>query len=69
MAHSLGLHVVAEGVETRGQADFLRAAGCQKLQGYLFGRPATADALDLLLQRGRPALSVQQDSAEESLVV
>jgi diguanylate cyclase (GGDEF)-like protein len=39
MAHALGLTVVAEGVETPQQAEFLRAAGCDILQGYLLGRP------------------------------
>lgn len=43
MAATLGLKVVAEGVETRAQADFLLAHGCQSLQGYLFSRPAPAD--------------------------
>lgn len=43
MAATLGLKVVAEGVETRAQADFLVAHGCQSLQGYLFSRPAPAD--------------------------
>jgi EAL domain-containing protein (putative c-di-GMP-specific phosphodiesterase class I) len=40
LAEALGMEVVAEGVETRKQAAFLRKAGCQKLQGFLFGRPA-----------------------------
>ncbi|SEO52941.1 diguanylate cyclase (GGDEF) domain-containing protein [Duganella sp. CF517] len=39
MAGHLGLHVVAEGVETRAQADFLIGHGCPCLQGYLYGRP------------------------------
>jgi EAL domain-containing protein (putative c-di-GMP-specific phosphodiesterase class I) len=39
MARELGLSVVAEGVETREQADFLVAHGCDRLQGYLFARP------------------------------
>ncbi|MBY0466794.1 MAG: bifunctional diguanylate cyclase/phosphodiesterase [Burkholderiales bacterium] len=44
MAGTLGLTVVAEGVETRAQADFLLAHGCHSLQGYLFSRPAPVDA-------------------------
>jgi diguanylate cyclase (GGDEF)-like protein/PAS domain S-box-containing protein len=39
MAHALKLDVVAEGVETGAQAEFLRATGCGVAQGYLFGRP------------------------------
>ena len=49
MARQMGLRVVAEGVETRAQADFLAAHGCHALQGYLLGRPAPLPALlDLL---------------------
>lgn len=50
MAHSLKLHVIAEGVETEAQADFLRASGCEQAQGYLFGRPVPADEFTQLLQ-------------------
>jgi len=42
MARSLGIEVVAEGVETIGQAEILRRLGCHYLQGYLYGRPADA---------------------------
>jgi EAL domain-containing protein (putative c-di-GMP-specific phosphodiesterase class I) len=38
MAHALGLEVLAEGVETAPQAEFLRDCGCEYAQGYLFGR-------------------------------
>ena len=42
MARSLGLHVVAEGVETRQQLEFLRDHDCDDFQGYLLSRPITA---------------------------
>ncbi|MFM0392791.1 putative bifunctional diguanylate cyclase/phosphodiesterase [Paraburkholderia phytofirmans] len=43
MAHACSMTVTAEGVETREQAAALREMGCDMLQGYLFGRPASAD--------------------------
>jgi EAL domain-containing protein (putative c-di-GMP-specific phosphodiesterase class I) len=39
LGSSLGMSLVAEGVEDGSQADALHAAGCQYAQGYLFGRP------------------------------
>ncbi len=45
LGHALDLHVVAEGVETRVQREALGAMGCQLAQGYLFGRPETAEAV------------------------
>jgi EAL domain-containing protein (putative c-di-GMP-specific phosphodiesterase class I) len=39
LAHSLGLGVIAEGVETQGQRDFLAASNCHDYQGYYFSRP------------------------------
>ena len=49
MGHSLGLHVVAEGVERRDQLDFLRAEGCDEYQGYYFAKPLPEAAVTALL--------------------
>jgi EAL domain-containing protein (putative c-di-GMP-specific phosphodiesterase class I) len=49
MAHNLGRHVVAEGVEIEQHLDFLRAEGCEELQGYLFCRPLPAASFENLL--------------------
>ena len=45
LAHDLGLHVVAEGVETADQLDWLLRHGCDRVQGYHLGRPMTPDRL------------------------
>ncbi|WP_246871265.1 sensor domain-containing protein [Dickeya zeae] len=50
MAHSLGLSVVAEGVETQHQCDILTRLGCDYAQGFLFSRPVPATELTMLLQ-------------------
>ena len=53
LAHSLGLSVVAEGVESQGQSDFLREHGCDSVQGYFYCRPGPADiAAEFCRQRG-----------------
>ena len=49
LAHNLGMEVVAEGVETRAQADALRALGCQRGQGFLFSKPLPAQEAERLL--------------------
>ena len=49
MARQLNLNVVAEGVETHEQLNFLKNAGCDEIQGYLFSRPVDATAIPKLL--------------------
>jgi EAL domain-containing protein (putative c-di-GMP-specific phosphodiesterase class I) len=50
----LGLKVIAEGVETTSQADYLRRRGCDFAQGYLFSRPVEAGAFEALLVQRAP---------------
>ncbi len=52
MARSLGLRVLAEGVETQEQLEFLRSRQCNELQGYYIGKPMPADQLTELLKVG-----------------
>jgi EAL domain-containing protein (putative c-di-GMP-specific phosphodiesterase class I) len=54
MAHTLKLRVVAEGVESEEQREFLAAHGCDGMQGYLFGRPVSATTCDSLLRTPGP---------------
>jgi len=46
MAHNLGLHTIAEGVETAQQLDFLRSHGCDEIQGYYFSKPLPVAAFE-----------------------
>lgn len=54
MAHKLGLKVIAEGVETEEQRNFLTAADCDYVQGYLYSRPVPLEEFELLLRGGLP---------------
>ena len=56
MAHHLGFKVLAEGVETQAQLDFLHAQGCDSYQGYFYSQPLTADKFAQLLETGAISL-------------
>jgi EAL domain-containing protein (putative c-di-GMP-specific phosphodiesterase class I) len=51
LAHVLGLSVTAEGIETKYQADQVRAMGCESAQGYFYAKPM--DAADISTSLGR----------------
>jgi EAL domain-containing protein (putative c-di-GMP-specific phosphodiesterase class I) len=51
LGHNLGLRVLAEGVETEQQIEFLRANGCDELQGYYFSKPVSAWQMGKLLPK------------------
>ncbi len=62
LGHCLNLNVVAEGVETEGQAAFLRAQRCNEMQGYFFSRALSSDDLAALLASGgRPLPAVCEE--------
>jgi len=50
MARSLGLQIIAEGVETQQQKDFLERNDCHNYQGYLFSRPLTIEKFESLIR-------------------
>ncbi len=60
MTHSLGLKVVAEGVETPEQLAFLRGLGCDEYQGYLCSKPVAADEWAGLLEEARNRAGVRE---------
>jgi EAL domain-containing protein (putative c-di-GMP-specific phosphodiesterase class I) len=54
MAHSLGLTVVVEGIETEDQLAKLKEIGCEMAQGYCFAKPLPAEAIERLLVEDGP---------------
>jgi diguanylate cyclase (GGDEF)-like protein len=57
MAHSLKLNVIAEGVETHEQLDFLRQGNCQQAQGFLFSKPLVPHQFEYFLRTGKTAVA------------
>lgn len=57
MGRNLSLTVLAEGVETKAQADFLRARACDEFQGFYFSKAVTADKFTELLEAQTTAVA------------
>lgn len=66
LGHTLGLHVVAEGVELEQDVHLLCAAGCDELQGYYFGKPMPAEQFEIWLKMERDAAESEPGGIEDS---
>ena len=66
MANWLGMSVIAEGVETVEQADYLKSIGCENVQGYLYARPVPAADFERLLAEGHTEVVSDRPKALDS---
>ncbi len=66
LAHNLKLAVIAEGVETAEQLDYLRSHGCDEMQGYFFSKPLAAEDFEQLLLQRRALPPPRQPAQEEA---
>lgn len=62
MARKIGIHTLAEGVETEEQLRFLRAVGCEIIQGYHYGKPMTHEALHACYERGQYVIETRAEA-------
>jgi diguanylate cyclase len=64
MAHGMGMQVVAEGVETQAQMQFLRTKQCDEMQGFAFSKPVSADEFASMLRGGAGMAMTPGDEAQ-----
>ena len=62
MAKKIGIHTLAEGVETEEQLRFLRAIGCERIQGYHYGKPMTPETLHERCEKGQYVLETRAEA-------
>lgn len=70
LAHSLGIMVIAEGVETEREVNFLRSVNCEVVQGYLYGRPVAVEEFETLLVNcdvGEKTLELSDENGNNNL--
>jgi len=67
LANKLSMQVIAEGIETQEQLDFLKNLGCDYAQGYLLGKPQSVDDFALLLEIKETAEQLPQDTSQQAL--
>ncbi|HSM98090.1 MAG TPA: EAL domain-containing protein, partial [Gallionella sp.] len=65
MTEALGLNVIAEGVETEAQHEFLEFRGCHAFQGYLFGKPVPVQQFESFLRIGNSPEPVHDHSISQ----
>jgi EAL domain-containing protein (putative c-di-GMP-specific phosphodiesterase class I) len=68
MASSLGMCTTGEGVETTAQAELLQSTGCSQVQGYLFGRPCSPEAIAAIMVAAAALPSQKHDPAGQVMV-
>jgi EAL domain-containing protein (putative c-di-GMP-specific phosphodiesterase class I) len=61
LAHNLKRRVIAEGVETKEQLNYLRRHGCTQIQGYYFSKPVSAELFERLLQQDQRMAATRQE--------